>query len=114
MTDHAVSVRINSRVVANAIDGELQHLCISNHQRELLDRVYMDKFDYRGTSTKVNPLFVAERRCEAIEQNRACTSTWMDNCRVWPNAAVPLPNVTASMLDVINNIDFIRCIPDAR
>uniref|UniRef100_A0A0K0CWP3 Uncharacterized protein n=1 Tax=Angiostrongylus cantonensis TaxID=6313 RepID=A0A0K0CWP3_ANGCA len=68
----------------------------------------------RGDTAVINPLFVAERRCMGINQNQACMSKYAPNCKLWPNRAVPLPNVTESMQQIIDNLDYLTCVPQLR
>ncbi|KAI6177083.1 hypothetical protein M3Y97_00868700 [Aphelenchoides bicaudatus] len=69
----------------------------------------------RGDLTSVNPLFVAERRCEGIDQNTACVSRPVNGgCRLWPNHDIKLPNVTDSMLAIINGLDYLSCVPEQK
>ncbi|KIH51252.1 hypothetical protein ANCDUO_18663 [Ancylostoma duodenale] len=62
----------------------------------------------------INPLFVAERRCMGIDQNQACTSKFMPDCKLWPNPAIQLPNVTESMQQIIDGLDYLTCVPQHR
>lgn len=45
---------------------------------------------------------------------QACVSTFMPDCKLWPNPAVQLPNVTESMSAIINNLDYLQCVPEHR
>uniref|UniRef100_A0A0K0F5Z6 Uncharacterized protein n=1 Tax=Strongyloides venezuelensis TaxID=75913 RepID=A0A0K0F5Z6_STRVS len=69
----------------------------------------------RGSGNIINPLFVAERKCADIDQSDACVSRQLNGgCNLWPNPAIPLPNVTSSMVDIINGLDYLTCIPEKR
>ncbi|VDM41663.1 unnamed protein product [Toxocara canis] len=67
-----------------------------------------------GSLEAVNLLFVAERICADVVQSTACTSKFVEGCRHWPNPNIPLPNVTKPMLDIVNNIEYLNCIPQKR
>ncbi|CAD5222354.1 unnamed protein product [Bursaphelenchus xylophilus] len=69
----------------------------------------------RGNVNSINPLFVAERRCEGVDQSMACESKQVKGtCRLWPNDDIQLPNVTQSMNDIIHGLDFLSCVPEIR
>ncbi|CAJ0578623.1 unnamed protein product, partial [Mesorhabditis spiculigera] len=68
----------------------------------------------RGDVGMINPLFVAERRCMDVDQRSACVSKYMPNCKLWPNANIQLPNVTYSMQQIIDNLDYLTCVPEQR
>ncbi|VDN41621.1 unnamed protein product [Gongylonema pulchrum] len=67
-----------------------------------------------GTIDVINPLFVAERVCAGVDQSTACESQYVDDCRHWPNPNVNLPNVTQTMHELIDRIDYLSCIPQKR
>ncbi|KAK6052324.1 hypothetical protein COOONC_10171 [Cooperia oncophora] len=67
-----------------------------------------------GDVAMINPLFVAERRCMGIDQNKACTSKYMPDCKLWPNPQIQLPNVTESMQQIIDGLDYLSCVPQQR
>ncbi|TKR76168.1 hypothetical protein L596_017352 [Steinernema carpocapsae] len=59
------------------------------------------------------PLFVAERRCEGIDQSNACVSKTLNGgCKLWPNPSIALPNVTSSMVEIVNGLEYLSCIPE--
>uniref|UniRef100_A0A0N5D9E5 SPASM domain-containing protein n=1 Tax=Thelazia callipaeda TaxID=103827 RepID=A0A0N5D9E5_THECL len=68
----------------------------------------------RGTIDVINPLFVAERICTEHDQSSACESKFVENCKLWPNANVYLPNVTQTMQELIDKIDYLTCIPQIK
>ncbi|CAI2348915.1 unnamed protein product [Caenorhabditis sp. 36 PRJEB53466] len=68
----------------------------------------------RGDIGIINPLFVAERKCMGVDQSKACVSSFMPDCKLWPNPAVKLPNVTESMQQIIDNLDYLQCVPEHR
>ncbi|KAI6201288.1 Sodium leak channel non-selective protein [Aphelenchoides besseyi] len=69
----------------------------------------------RGAMNTINPLFVAERRCEGIDQSTACVSKQVKGtCTLWPNSDIQLPNVTDTMTAIINGIQYLNCIPEFR
>uniref|UniRef100_A0A914GZE9 Uncharacterized protein n=1 Tax=Globodera rostochiensis TaxID=31243 RepID=A0A914GZE9_GLORO len=53
-----------------------------------------------SANSVVNPLFVAERRCEGVEQSVSCVSrpTAAGDCKLWTNRAIALPNVSDWMI----------------
>uniref|UniRef100_A0A7E4V8U1 Uncharacterized protein n=1 Tax=Panagrellus redivivus TaxID=6233 RepID=A0A7E4V8U1_PANRE len=67
-----------------------------------------------GNVDEINPLFVAERRCARVDQSSACVSRNINNCKIWPNPEVPLPNVTDGIREIINGFDYLTCIPEQR
>lgn len=70
---------------------------------------------FSGDSNSINPLFVAERRCENVDQSSACLSRPVNGgCRLWPNHDIRLPNVTDSMLAIVNGLDYLSCVPEQR
>uniref|UniRef100_A0A915Q2V1 Uncharacterized protein n=1 Tax=Setaria digitata TaxID=48799 RepID=A0A915Q2V1_9BILA len=62
----------------------------------------------------INPLFVAERVCVGVDQSLACESKYTEACKHWPNPNVHLPNVTQTMQDIIDKIDYLSCIPQIK
>uniref|UniRef100_A0A914E444 Uncharacterized protein n=1 Tax=Acrobeloides nanus TaxID=290746 RepID=A0A914E444_9BILA len=68
----------------------------------------------RGGLEQINPLFVAERRCEGIDQSDACVSKNIADCKLWPNYDIKLPNVTESMLEIVNGLEYLSCIPQKK
>ncbi|KAK0414517.1 hypothetical protein QR680_011475 [Steinernema hermaphroditum] len=69
----------------------------------------------KGSVDVINPLFVAERRCEGVQQNNACVSKMVSpDCKLWPNPSIHLPNVTASMHEIINGLEYLSCVPEKR
>lgn len=68
----------------------------------------------KGELKDINPLFVAERRCSRLDQSNSCVSKNIDNCRLWPNPRVSLPNVTDAIKDIVNGFDYLTCIPEQR
>ncbi|KAI6235565.1 hypothetical protein M3Y95_00064800 [Aphelenchoides besseyi] len=69
----------------------------------------------RGAMNTINPLFVAERRCEGIDQSTACVSKQVKGtCTLWPNSDIQLPNVTDTMTAIIDGIQYLNCIPEFR
>ncbi|CAD5216440.1 unnamed protein product [Bursaphelenchus okinawaensis] len=69
----------------------------------------------KGNVNSINPLFVAERRCEGVDQSMACESKQVKGtCRLWPNDDIQLPNVTQSMHDIIHGLEFLSCVPEIR
>uniref|UniRef100_A0A914Z308 Uncharacterized protein n=1 Tax=Panagrolaimus superbus TaxID=310955 RepID=A0A914Z308_9BILA len=56
----------------------------------------------KGNIDEINPLFVAEKRCSKVDQSNACVSRNVNNCKLWPNPDVPLPNVTDTIKEIIN------------
>ncbi|EFP04415.1 hypothetical protein CRE_25722 [Caenorhabditis remanei] len=68
----------------------------------------------RGDIGIINPLFVAERKCMGVDQSKACVSTYMQDCKLWPNKNIQLPNVTESMQQIIDNLDYLQCVPEHR
>ncbi|KAE9554811.1 hypothetical protein FO519_002008 [Halicephalobus sp. NKZ332] len=68
----------------------------------------------KGDLKNINPLFVAERRCARVDQSESCVSKNIDNCRLWPNPRVLLPNVTDAIKDIVNGFDYLTCIPQQR
>ncbi|KAI1725317.1 hypothetical protein DdX_01973 [Ditylenchus destructor] len=67
----------------------------------------------RGTLETVNPLFVAERLCAGVDQSMSCVSKQVDgHCRLWPNPNIALPNVTESMHEIINGLEYLSCVPE--
>lgn len=68
----------------------------------------------RGTTDMINPLFVAERACTDVDQSTACESKYVENCRLWPNPNIDLPNVTETMHELIDKIDYLTCIPQIK
>ena len=74
-----------------------------------------------------NPLLVAERLCADVDQTEACFSRPVFSetdeknaaneggaCHLWPNPAIPLPNVTGEILNVVNGFNFLNCLPETR
>ncbi|KFD49105.1 hypothetical protein M514_10047 [Trichuris suis] len=68
----------------------------------------------------VNRLFVAETLCEAkdlngIGQEKACHTSYdmlpkrNDECQIWPNPSVRLPNVTGQYRSIVNDIKLANC-----
>uniref|UniRef100_A0A5S6QTN3 Uncharacterized protein n=1 Tax=Trichuris muris TaxID=70415 RepID=A0A5S6QTN3_TRIMR len=68
----------------------------------------------------VNRLFVAERLCEAndlngIGQDTACHTSYdllpkrNDECQIWPNHSLRLPNVTGEYRNIVNDIKLANC-----
>lgn len=87
----------------------------------LLSRSGSDRFmfDCRGGTGKVNQFFVAERLCSARqingnEQDSACVSREINNCSIWPNPDIPLPNVTDTMREVIDELGYLSCVKETR
>lgn len=35
-----------------------------------------------------------------------------NNCLLWPNPTITLPNVTTSMLEIVNKFEYLSCLPD--
>ncbi|OZC09677.1 hypothetical protein X798_03371 [Onchocerca flexuosa] len=68
----------------------------------------------RGTFDVINPLFVAERACAGVDQSMACESKYIEGCKHWPNPNIQLPNVTRTMQDIIDKIDYLTCIPQIK
>ncbi|VDN52512.1 unnamed protein product [Dracunculus medinensis] len=68
----------------------------------------------RGSIDLINPLFVAERPCKGISQTKACVSNYVDDCKHWPNHEIALPNITDSMMELINKLDYLSCVPEKR
>ncbi|GMS90157.1 hypothetical protein PENTCL1PPCAC_12332, partial [Pristionchus entomophagus] len=68
----------------------------------------------RGEVSVINPLFVAERKCQGVEQSEACVSKFMPGCKLWPNPSIALPNVTDSMQQIIDGLDYLTCVPENR
>uniref|UniRef100_A0A1I7VT23 Secreted protein n=1 Tax=Loa loa TaxID=7209 RepID=A0A1I7VT23_LOALO len=67
-----------------------------------------------GTTDMVNPLFVAERVCVGVDQSAACESKYVEGCKHWPNPNIKLPNVTHTMQEIIDKIDYLSCIPQTK
>ncbi|PAV61258.1 hypothetical protein WR25_15538 [Diploscapter pachys] len=44
----------------------------------------------------------------------ACVSKFADNCKLWPNPKIQLPNVTESMQAIIDGLDYLTCVPEYR
>ncbi|EJW78091.1 hypothetical protein WUBG_11001, partial [Wuchereria bancrofti] len=65
----------------------------------------------RGTVDMINPLFVAERICDGVDQSEACESKYVGDCKHWPNPSIKLPNVTHTMQEIIDKIDYLSCTP---
>lgn len=50
-----------------------------------------------------------------MDQNSACLSKPVNGgCRLWPNHDIKLPNVTESMLAIVNGLDYLSCVPEQR
>uniref|UniRef100_A0A914GXY4 Secreted protein n=1 Tax=Globodera rostochiensis TaxID=31243 RepID=A0A914GXY4_GLORO len=66
-----------------------------------------------SANSVVNPLFVAERRCEGVDQSVSCVSrpTAAGDCKLWPNRAIALPNVSDWMVAMIHSVQFLNCVP---
>uniref|UniRef100_A0A915D2G0 Uncharacterized protein n=1 Tax=Ditylenchus dipsaci TaxID=166011 RepID=A0A915D2G0_9BILA len=68
--------------------------------------------DFQSGPNNVNPLFVAERLCAGVDQSSSCVSKKINpSCKLWPNPSVALPNVTESMLQIVNGFEYLSCIP---
>ncbi|KAK6101605.1 hypothetical protein QQG55_5235 [Brugia pahangi] len=68
----------------------------------------------RGTVDMINPLFVAERICDGVDQSEACESKYVGDCKHWPNPSIKLPNVTHTMQEIIDKIDYLSCTPQTK
>uniref|UniRef100_A0A914WR31 Secreted protein n=1 Tax=Plectus sambesii TaxID=2011161 RepID=A0A914WR31_9BILA len=40
--------------------------------------------------------------------------TDINNCAIWPNPDIPLPNVTAPMRDIIDDLGYLSCVRETR
>lgn len=69
---------------------------------------------FSGTIDMINPLFVAERICVGVDQSEACESKYVEGCKHWPNPNIQLPNVTQTMQEIIDEIDYLSCIPQKK
>lgn len=69
---------------------------------------------FSGTIDVINPLFVAERVCVGVDQLTACESKYVEGCKHWPNPNIKLPNVTHTMQEIIDKIDYLSCIPEKK
>lgn len=69
---------------------------------------------FRGTIDVINPLFVAERPCDGLDQSMACISEFVEDCRHWPNPNIALPNVTETMHELIDKLEYLSCLPEIR
>lgn len=66
-----------------------------------------------GGLEQINPLFVAEKLCD-VHQSDACVSKNIADCKLWPNPDIKLPNVTESMREIINGLEYLSCIPQTK
>lgn len=69
---------------------------------------------FSGTIDVINPLFVAERVCFGVDQSIACESKYVEDCKHWPNPSIKLPNVTHTMKEIIDKIDYLSCMPQTK
>lgn len=68
----------------------------------------------KGDVSIINPLFVAERKCMGVDQSKACVSKFAPDCKLWPNKNIQLPNVTESMQQIVDGLDYLTCVPEHR
>ncbi|KAL3091050.1 hypothetical protein niasHS_005013 [Heterodera schachtii] len=67
-------------------------------------------------SNPMNPLFVAERHCDGVDQSASCVSRTngavaADECQLWPNRQIALPNVSDWMASMLRTVPFLNCVP---
>ena len=49
-----------------------------------------------------------------VDQSRACVSKFASDCKLWPNKNIQLPNVTESMQQIVDGLDYLTCVPEHR
>ncbi|KAL1240895.1 hypothetical protein TSPI_02587 [Trichinella spiralis] len=75
----------------------------------------------KGDNRYVNRIFVAESLCDERDfngesQQQACHTAYdalpkeNDECQVWPNRAISMPNVTGDYRNIVNDFQMSNCI----